>query len=152
MRLLAGAIGLLLAACASAPSGQWARASLPSAIEALNEAYRTADVAVLETLITSDYAHTNGASAPIGREEWLAWNRLRAERQASGAWRTDSYVADGVEVRRLGDVAVVTGVVRSSGVRDGAPSQVAVRFTALWVVENNQWRRAAFHDAPLPAS
>lgn len=152
MRVLAGATLLALVACASAPSVESARASLPAAIEALNEAYRAADVGAIETLITSDYTHTNGASAPIGRQEWLEWNRLRAQRHASGAWRTDSYAVEDLEVQRYGDAAIVTGVVRSSGSRDGAPANVAVRFTALWVLEGDQWKRAAFQDAPLSPS
>jgi ketosteroid isomerase-like protein len=140
----------LLMACAS-DGGRLRDELLLAAFNELNQAYRTADVDRLESLITADYVHTNGGSPPIGRDQWLDWNRLRAERQASGAWVTETYDVEEVQVRAYGDTALVAGVVRSQGVRDGAATRVAVRFTSFWVFRDGAWRRAAFQDAPLPA-
>jgi ketosteroid isomerase-like protein len=126
--------------------------TLRDAVAALSDAYRTADVARLERLVTPDYVHVNAGAAPIGRHEWLDWNRLRARRHASGAWSTRTYDVSELVVVEHGDAAVVSGRVRSSGVRDGEPWSVDLRFTSFWVRRGGAWMRAGFQDAPVPAA
>lgn len=147
---------LALTSCASpstAPAAPGAMMELRTAVADLNRAYQAADVARLEQLVSADYVHTNSGAAPIGREQWLAWNRTRAERHASGAWSTASYDVSDLRIDELdADTALVTGRVRTAGTRDGVLSQLDLRFTSVWMLRNGAWVRVAFQDAPVPAS
>lgn len=127
-------------------------AALRGAVAAVSEAYLAGDVERLAELIPEDYVHTNQGSEPISREAWFDWVRLRAERHRSGTWSTDAYDVSELRYVLNGDSAVVTGRVRSTGARDGAPWAMDIRFTMLWVWRDGRWKRAAFQDAATERS
>jgi len=95
----------------------------------------------------------NGRSGNVlNRDEWLNWIESRRAKLDSGELVIKTYRVSDVEVQIYGEAAVVTGVVRSSGQRNGALFTSPVRFTNVWVKQGGEWRRAAFHDSPLPES
>lgn len=46
-------------------------------------------------------------------------------------------------------MAIVTGIVKSDGTRDGVNFKSTLRFTNVWVYENGNLRRASFHDSAI---
>jgi ketosteroid isomerase-like protein len=126
-------------------------ADVLAAVERLGQAYRAADMQTLGGLLTDDYVHTNGGSGSrLNRDQWLSWVGSQRELLDSGELRIDTYEVSDTRVELYGNVAVVTGIVRSSGVRNNEPFGVHVRFTNVWVKRDGVWRRAAFHDSPMP--
>jgi ketosteroid isomerase-like protein len=59
-------------------------------------------------------------------------------------------VTETMSVRVFGNTAVVTGVYREKGVRDGKPYQQRRRFIDTWVSENGNWVCVAASATPLP--
>jgi ketosteroid isomerase-like protein len=124
-----------------------------AAVAAFGRAFEKADVAFLETRLTNDYIHVNGRSGSVlNRDEWLKWLSSRQAELKSGELSITSYSVEDLKVQVYGEAAVATGIVRSSGQWGGTEFTSQVRFTNLWVMQGGEWRRAAFHDSPLPES
>jgi len=121
-----------------------------AAIAAFDRAFRAADVAALDALLTEGYVHINGRSgALLSRAEWLRWVGSRRAALDSGELVIESYEVRQLSIRMYERAAVVTGEVESSGLRDGSPFSSVVRFSNFWVLDGGRWRRAAFHDTPV---
>jgi ketosteroid isomerase-like protein len=116
----------------------WARAEEAEAVamlHRLNEeyirAFVEADVAWYIEHLSAEFTCSLSDGTRIGKEEFL-------RRVAAGPRVTDvSY--DEVDVRLLGDVALVHGVTHS--VRDDAPA--STRYTKVWQRELGRWRAVA---------
>ena len=122
-----------------------------STISAFGRAFVEADVSILRTFLTDGYIHVNGRSGSVlSRDEWLNWMESRRADLDSGELVISAYGVKDVQVEVYGETAVVTGVVSSSGQRQGVMFTSQVRFTNVWVMQGGAWRRAAFHDSPLP--
>ena len=122
-----------------------------AAMDRFSDAYVAADVAVLGSLLADPYLHVNGATGTvIDDQAWLAWVATQHDALESGALVIESYEIEDLLIRMRKDSSIVTGIVRSSGVRDGEPFRTAVRFTNLWVLEGKEWKRALFHDSAIP--
>jgi len=122
-----------------------------NAVSALGRAFAKADVATLQTLLAQGYVHVNGGSGSVlDRDEWLSWITSRRAELDSGQLFIDTYSVEDVEIEVYGNVSVVTGVVYSTGQRNGASFVSRIRFTNGWIKSGDTWRRAAFHDSPLP--
>lgn len=122
-----------------------------AAVTAFGRAFVQADVSSLKRVLANDYSHVNGRSGGVlNRDEWLTFIQSRRANLDSGKLVISSYNVEDVRVRLYGETAVVTGVVESSGQREGVPFSSRVRFTNVWVLQGGAWRRAAFHDSPLP--
>ena len=119
------------------------------AVQRLGAAYRDADVATLESLITDNYAHTNSSSKPIDREAWLGWVASRGRAIEEGRLRVLEYDTSELAVVRHGDTAIVTGLNRIVRERDGRRAESAVRFTMVWIKTDQGWKRAAFQDCRI---
>ncbi|MFW6085172.1 MAG: nuclear transport factor 2 family protein [Gemmatimonadota bacterium] len=124
-----------------------------AAVERFGQAYRDADVGTLRGMLSPDYVHVNGGSGSrIDRDQWLSWVASQKRLLDEGELRIESYEVTDTRIQLHGNTAVVTGTVSSEGVRSGEPFRVNVRFTNVWVDEDGTWRRAAFHDSPIPES
>lgn len=86
----------------------------------------------------------------MGRDQWLRWVTSQKHLLDEGELRIETYEVSDTRIQVYGNTAVVTGTVRSEGVRSGEPFRVNVRFTNVWVLRKGVWRRAAFHDSPIP--
>jgi Domain of unknown function (DUF4440) len=127
------------------------RLALERALNAFSAAFLLADEKALDTLLADDYVHTNGGTGSVlDKARWLEYIRKRRAELASGRLRVDRYQSTDVTIRWHGDAAVVSSQVESEGSRDGQPFATRLQVTQVWVRSGGQWRRAAFHDSPLP--
>lgn len=118
-------------------------------MEELNQAFVEADTARLNTLITSDYVHTNGNSAPISRDVWLNYIATRKSALDSGSLEILDYETSEVQIRLLENTAIVNAKVSVSEIRDGQQQQNSYQVTHVWKDEHGLWKRAAFHDGKI---
>lgn len=122
-----------------------------AAVSAFGRAFVQADVPLLQAYLTDDYLHINGRTGKVlNRTKWLKWVESRKAELRSGDLVVNAYRIEDVKVEVYEEAAVVTGVVDSSGQRKGTSFTSRVRFTNVWVMQGGAWRRAAFHDSPLP--
>ena len=140
-----------LAGALTGPIDSLDRASLDRAVTEFGAAFARADTAGLDTLLTDDYVHTNGGTASVlDKARWLAYVGGRRAELESGRLRLDRYETSGMTVQWNPPVAVVLAQVTSEGVRDGRTFTSRVQVTQVWLHRGGRWRRAAFHDSPLP--
>lgn len=122
-----------------------------TAVELFGDAFVNADFPVLKGLLDDNYMHINGGSGNVlNRDEWLKWVASRRAELESGILVVSDYRIEKLMVAIHGETAVVTGVAIALGTRDGMPYQSQMRFTNVWIHNGDAWRRAAFHDSPLP--
>lgn len=114
------------------------------------EAWLKADVKTLDVLLAREYTHTDVTGKVLHRSDWLAdagnaqkWLRGNAD------GRSPAIEFDDINVRVLGDTAVVTGgnTIRPA---DTKIAPMKLRFTQVWIKEDGQWKRRFFQAAPLP--
>lgn len=127
------------------------RAILHAALEAFGGAFRAGDADALDSLLADDYVHTNGGSGTVlDKRQWLDYVRQRGLDLEQGRLRVDRYDTSNVVVRWHPAAAVVSSQVTSEGVQSGRAFVSRLQVTQIWVWQANRWRRAAFHDSPLP--
>lgn len=130
--------------CMSPPSEEMIRERVAD----FDEAFRTGDVTALDDMISENYLHTNPSGNVISRENWLSWNRSRAEELNSGVLTVESYETSELDIRIVSfNTALVSGINEANGVRNGEPFQTKVRFSHVWILEDGNWKRAVFHDS-----
>jgi Domain of unknown function (DUF4440) len=142
---------ILAASVSAAEPDSLQRLALERALVAFNAAFARGDAPALDTLLTGDYLHTNGGTGSVlDKSRWLEYIRARRTELASGRLRVTRYEASAVTIRWHGAAAVVGCRVVSEGSRDGTPFAARLQVTQFWVRSGGQWRRAAFHDSPIP--
>ena len=127
-------------------------AELLGVVDRFNQAFQECDVALLESMITENYLHTNGNSEAIHKDSWLNYLRKRAEEIASGDLIVNSYEMDQVSVAFHRQTAVVTARIKTSTRKQGEIKESEYRVTHLWVQHEGTWKRAGFHDAKIKES
>ncbi len=121
-----------------------------TAIDNFATAFKKADVTILAKLLCENYIHVNGNSGNIiEKKHWLKWNRSRTLLIGNGELVINNYQIQDLQVQVYEKVAIVVGVVKSAGFNKGVPFQSQLRFTNVWVVENNKLCRASFHDSAI---
>ncbi len=121
------------------------------AVAAFGQALHEADVHTIQSLLTEQYLHVNGASGSVlDRETWLGWIASRRRELDDGVLTIDRYAVSDVDVDMFGSVALVTGAVHAEGRRNGEGFDSRIRFPHVWTRRGGVWRRAAFHDLPVP--
>ncbi len=115
------------------------------------DAFVAADAEKLSEMLTDDYVHSGPTGSVRTKQEWLSWVTTRREAINSGNFRIDTYENDELIVRIHADTAIVSGRNSATGIRDGQPFTWRIRFTNVWVKQEGQWRRAAFHDSRITA-
>ncbi len=111
-----------------------------------NLAFAAADVSQLEKLLTDKYLHTNGSSSPYTKEVWLKYVKSRKEKIDAGSLAVQDYGMSDIQMTFYGETALVNGMVYSKGTEQSIVFDKKFRVTHLWVLEDNQWKRAGFHD------
>jgi ketosteroid isomerase-like protein len=105
----------------------------------LSAAWMARDRATIERLIAPDWAVTHVAGQRLTRSD------VFRDMLESDATHITSSKADEVEVRVFGDAAVVTGRTHAQGTQSGAPFDVRLRFTDVFVRRGDQWQAVASH-------
>jgi len=141
---------LVLATAVTEPDSSQ-RAALHAALQVLSVAFQEGDAETLDTLLTTDYVHTNGGSGTVlDRTQWLDYVRSRRADLERGMLRVDRYETSAVSIRWYQAAAVVSSQVTSEGTQNGVSFATRLRVTQVWIRVGRRWRRAAFHDSPIP--
>ena len=105
----------------------------------LSAAWMARDRVTIERLIAPDWVVTHVAGQRITRAE------VFREMLDSDATQMTASNVDQVEVRLFGDTAVVTGRTHARGTQSGAPFDVRLRFTDVFVRRGDRWQAVASH-------
>lgn len=120
-------------------------AALEDAVRRFGEAWANGDYAVLDSLLSPSYSHTDIFGKRLDRAPWLAYAGGR------GGRTTRIEVRD-VRIRIDGDVGIVTGIndLDGGGIRDAADRKaLSLAFTQVWVWRQGRWQREAFQATPI---
>ena len=144
-------IPLLLVVClfSCEPKNPVDRDALLTSIETFNTAFSESDLAVLDSMTTSNYLHTNSSSQVIGKTDWFNYLEKRNKRVESGEIEILDYSLDETKIEYHGNSAIVTGRVTVITKDSLETKQNQYRITNLWVYENGTWKRAGFHDGKI---
>jgi hypothetical protein len=124
--------------------------SLYETVDIFANAFVTADVDLLERLLTDNYIHVNGGSGNIIRKKaWLNWLLSRKVQLDTGKYKITHYKIDLQNVVMTGNTAVVVGKAESAGINKEEPFSSVLRFSNTWICSDLGWRRASFHDSML---
>ncbi len=123
--------------------------ALISSIEKFNAAFAEGNLAVLDTMTTTNYLHTNSSSKVIGKSNWFNYLEKRNKDLESGAVAVLEYGLDETKIEYYGSSAIVTGRVTVVTKDSLGTKQNQYRITNLWVYEKGQWKRAGFHDGKI---
>ena len=116
------------------------------AIYDFNLAFAAAEDEKLDTMLTSEYKHTNGSSAPYTKAIWLNYIQSRKAKLDSGVLVIHDYGMRDIEMTFYDNTALVNGVVYSQGSENGISFDKQFRVSHLWVYADERWKRAGFHD------
>ena len=107
-----------------------------------NQAEMKQDAAWFERTFTNDYTGVDGRTGKATtKSEDIAGIKKTT---------TDSAVLSGVNVRMLGDTAVVTGLTHNKGKDDqGAAFDRKTRFTDVWVKRDGTWQVLSSHGSDV---
>ncbi|HMI87037.1 MAG TPA: nuclear transport factor 2 family protein [Polyangiaceae bacterium] len=108
------------------------------------EAIRDKDVAALDRILADDYTFTDSRGRVSHKEDSLRQARATGSRMK--AFHTSERKA-----QIHGDVAVITGRVRTEGETGGTPYDAEAQFTDVLARIDGQWRAIAAHASSLSA-
>jgi ketosteroid isomerase-like protein len=115
----------------------------PSRLVALenawNQAVQQKDRIALDMLIGPDLVYVDYDGRLMDRTEYLASVQ-------SPQHRPDRIVSEAMNVHLYGAVAVVNGVYRENGTKNGKPYSLRERFTDTWVRHAESWVCVASHS------
>ncbi|WP_299109854.1 nuclear transport factor 2 family protein [uncultured Tenacibaculum sp.] len=123
--------------------------TLLETITQFNTAFQKGDVAILKTMITDNYIHTNGSSQPIKKEDWLGYLSKRQKQIATGNIEVLAYKMDEVQIEFFGSTAIVSAKITTTNKENNEVTTKEYRVTNVWVLQNGNWKRAGFHDGKI---
>jgi uncharacterized protein (TIGR02246 family) len=103
----------------------------------LAQAWIKGDREFIEALLSPDWTVTDPSGQVLTRQRVLDETFGTADR------RIVSMTVDDLEVRSLGEVAIVTGRTRATGSYRGEEASVALRFTDVFHYRDGRWRVVA---------
>jgi uncharacterized protein (TIGR02246 family) len=109
----------------------------------LSAAWIARDRAAIERLIAPDWSVTHVTGQRMTRDEVF---RTMLE---SDATQMTASTADEIDVRVFGDAAVVTGRTHAEGTQSGAPFDIRLRFTDVFVRRDDRWQAVASHATQI---
>jgi hypothetical protein len=99
----------------------------------------SADVATLDALTAAELIYTHSNGRVDDKASWLALMDGSDYREAR---RSET------QVRLYDSTAIVTGRAEIDLMVDRSPVGVSVRYTAVWVAADGEWRFAVWHATP----
>ncbi len=118
-------------------------------ITEFNQAFKNSNVEKLETMITDNYVHTNGNSKSIHKNTWITYLHKRNKDIENGNLIVNAYEMSEETVQFYDNVAIVTAKILVSNTKQGNIQENGFRVTNIWVLENDNWKRAGFHDGKI---
>src|SRR5271163_2668297 len=110
---------------------------------AWNQAVQQKDAAALKMLLAPDLIYVDYEGALMNKAEYLASVRSTALKPAR-------IMNESMNVHFYGAVAVVNGVCRESGTKNGKPYALRERFTDTWVRRGDSWVAVASQSTLTP--
>jgi ketosteroid isomerase-like protein len=109
---------------------------------AWNQAVQQKDEAALKLLLGPDLVYVDYDGTMMNKAAYLASVRS----QSLHAMRI---VSEAMKVSIYGGVAIVNGVYRENGVKNGKPYSLRERFTDTWVLQHQDWVCVASQSTSL---
>ena len=122
---------------------------LLEAVSKFNNAFRTCNIEVLDSMLTSNYQHTNGNSKSFGKSDWLNYLKKRKQDLEEGNLTISHYAMSETEIEMFDNSAIVTARIIVDSQKNGELHENEYRVTNFWVIENGRWKRAGFHDGRI---
>ncbi len=133
---------MVLALLLALPAGATGKDALARADTSWNELRLRADVAGLDRLLAEDWQLTHSDGRVQTKADYL--------RELATSQRSNQAIGnEGVQMRRYGDTAVVTGTSVQSGTSKGVPWNGRFRFTRVWILRDGGWRMIASHSSRI---
>ncbi len=120
-------------------------AALEEAVRRFGEAWAIGDTAILESLLSPTYTHTDVYGKFHDRAQWLSYASQRKGRTTQVEFRD-------IRIRVIGDIGIVTGIndLHGAGIRNAADQKdQTLAFTQIWVWQHGHWLREAFQATPV---
>ncbi|MFZ0294137.1 MAG: nuclear transport factor 2 family protein [Candidatus Sulfotelmatobacter sp.] len=133
---------LLLSAQVNAQAGgkpDGDRSRILALENAWNQAVRGKDTVALKLLLGPELVYVDYDGTLMDKEQYLASvqsEMVRAER----------IVSESMNVHLYGAAAVVEGIYRETGERNGKPYTLRERFSDTWIRRNESWECVASHS------
>jgi ketosteroid isomerase-like protein len=108
------------------------RGRILSLENAWNEAVHTKDLGALKMLLGADLVYVDFDGKPMNKATYLASVQ-------SQVLQPERIVSQSMNVHLYGLVAVVDGVYRESGTKNGKPYLLRERFMDTWVRQSDSW-------------
>jgi ketosteroid isomerase-like protein len=110
---------------------------------AWNQAVQLRDAFALKTLLAVDLTYVEYDGTLMNKAEYMASVK-------SPAIRPGRIVNDAMSVHLYDKVAVVSGICRETGVKNGKPFALRERFTDTWIRRSNSWVCIASQSTLMP--
>jgi ketosteroid isomerase-like protein len=106
---------------------------------AWNQAVQQKDAGALKMLLGQDLIYVDYDGTLMSKAEYLV-------SMQSLSLHPTHIVNEGMTVHLYGNVAVVRGVCRETGVKNGKPYAIRMRFTDTWLHRSENWICVASHS------
>lgn len=103
-----------------------------------NAAYKSGDIAAMDSLLTEDFIITTEDGSTFSKSGYIAEN-------GRPTLHVEISEMSGLKVRMHGNTAVVTGEYHEKGISKGKPYEYHDRFTDVWMNTNGRWQVIASH-------
>ena len=123
--------------------------NLEQTLQVFNNAFEMADVEILNSMTSDNYTHTNGGWKSFGKEDWLGYMKKRKIRIENGELQIASYEMKELSIQMHGLSAFITGKIVMEGIENRESFNKEIRVSNFWVFENEEWKRAGFHDTRI---
>lgn len=123
--------------------------TLNTALEKFNMAFKDSDIATLDTMVTTNYRHTNNSSRVIDKKTWFNYLTKRKQDVDTGNLVVVDYLIDEKDIQFYENLAIVTARVKVKSIKSGIEHNNEYRVTNIWIYESDQWKRAGFHDGKI---
>ena len=135
---------LVLAVVCLAPLPGWCqtnadRSRVLSLENAWNQAVQEKNIVAIQTLLDAALIYVDYDGKLMDKTEYLASVR-------SDSFHAARIVSEAMQVHLYSAVAVVSGVYRENGLKNGKPYQLRERFTDTWVRQGEGWMCVASHS------
>lgn len=138
-----------LSACSSTENERDETLALRNSISAFNQAFASGNLAVLDSLTTARYIHTNSSDLAFRKDNWFSYLEKRSAAIEAGDLSIEEYELEEMNIEFYEESAIVTGMIRTSGSQNGDAFESQIRVSNFWVKEGEVWKRAGFHDSRI---
>lgn len=110
-----------------------------------NDAFYQKDMETVDKMLAQEFMATYEDGSRGDRDRELTLTKEFDQ-------RIESAVQDDFTVKVYGDTAVVWFTLHLVGIRRGAPAEVILSFTDIWVMRDGRWQCVSTHSTKVTAS